>query len=95
VKSAFGGFGIYDLKRVRGRTYESRSDDACEHVAFNHNIERLAILTTMRIPAPAEHLEAVVTRIGPLRSIWFRARSVYAYARLHFLKFRSEEAGAT
>jgi hypothetical protein len=55
VESAFGGFGVYRLDRVKGREYASTEEDLCEHVAFNRGL-RLAIMTGLEIPAPAEHL---------------------------------------
>lgn len=89
VRSAFGGFGIYDLSTIRGQSYESRSEDTCEHVAFNIDLERLAILTSMRIPAPIEHLETVMSHIGPSRRLACAVRSAYARSRNLLRRLRS------
>lgn len=55
VESAFGGFGIYLLDRVRGREYRSTVEDRCEHVEFNRGL-KVALLTDLTLNAPLEHL---------------------------------------
>lgn len=90
VRSAFGGFGIYRLESVRERLYESRPTDTCEHVAFNLGLERLAILTTMRIRAPDEHLGTVAPRIGPSGWLVSAARSALARTRMLSQRARFE-----
>lgn len=85
VDSAFGGFGIYRMEALGNRRYEISRSDACEHVNFNRGL-RLAILPTLSISAPPEHLgseaswpnhrRAVVRAVRHMRaSQWRRRRS--------------------
>ena len=74
VTSAFGGFGIYRFAAVRGFRYESDALDACEHVSFNRNLDKLAIMPSLCIPAPMEHLGA---RSSATQSLSDKVRRIF------------------
>jgi len=86
VDSAFGGFGVYRLQSIIDRTYASTAQDNCEHVAFNRGL-RLAIRTTLVIPAPEEHLENREVQGAHRRAI---TALIYRTRRLPQLSSRSE-----
>ncbi len=59
VESAFGGIGMYKLKKGKNyeyRTHESISNFFSEHVYFNQNFEKLFIDKNWKIKAPLEHI---------------------------------------
>lgn len=64
VDSAFGGVGIYSLRKIiesgaRYSTPDLEKEDLrlCEHVVFNSFLERLFIYPEWAIKAPLDHIE--------------------------------------
>lgn len=76
VESAFGGFGVYLLDRVRNRTYESTVSDRCEHVSFNRGL-KLAVMTDLLVQAPPEHLGRKVFKSRAQRAFIRSARAIH------------------
>lgn len=76
VGSAFGGFGIYLVDRIKDRKYQSTVEDRCEHVFFNRGL-KVALMTDLAIAAPTEHLGSKVFGSRAQRALIRAARSLH------------------
>lgn len=76
VDSAFGGFGIYLVDRIKDRKYRSTVEDRCEHVFFNRGL-KVALMTDLAIAAPTEHLGSRLFNSRAQRALIRAARSLH------------------
>jgi hypothetical protein len=56
VNSAFGGFGIYKVKKINGRYSGFDGRIRCEHVEFHKGMKRLFICPKFLVNKQSEHI---------------------------------------